>query len=75
MSTALDGNTESKVKFLSDEESVERFDKQVRNLLGISAEDFLARRAKGEYKDACEDSKVLKLLMMVPKSLADRGFK
>jgi hypothetical protein len=75
MSTALDGNTESKVKFLSDEESVERFDKQVRNLLGISAEDFLARRAKGEYKDACEDSKVLKLLMMVPKSLADRGVK
>ncbi|MBP9091986.1 hypothetical protein KBI23_13250 [bacterium] len=75
MSTALDGNTESKVKFLSDEESVERFDKQVRNLLGISAEDFLARREKGEYKDACEDSKVLKLLMMVPKSLADRGVK
>jgi len=75
MSAVLDGNTESKVKFLNDEESVERFDKQVRNLLGISAEDFLARRAKGEYKDSCEDSKVLKLLMMVPKSLADRGVK
>ena len=75
MSTVLDGNTESKVRFLNDEESVERFDKQVRNLLGISAEDFLARRAKGEYKDACEDSRVLKLLMMVPKSLADRGVK
>lgn len=75
MSTVLDGNTESKIRFLSDEESVERFDKQVRNLLGISAEDFLARRAKGEYKDACEDSRVLKLLMMVPKSLADRGVK
>ncbi len=75
MSTVLDGNTESKVKFLNDEESGERFDKQVRNLLGISAEDFLARRAKGEYKDACEDSRVLKLLMMVPKSLADRGVK
>jgi hypothetical protein len=75
MSTVLDGNTESKVRFLNDEESVERFDKQVRNLLGISADDFLARRAKGDYKDACEDSRVLKLLMMVPKSLADRGVK
>ena len=53
----------------------ERFDKKVSNLHGISAEDFLARREKGEYKDACEDSKVLKLLMMVPKSLADRGVK
>ncbi len=75
MSTVLGGNTESEVKFLNDEESVQRFDSQVRSLLGISAEDFLARRAKGEYKDACEDSRVLKLLMMVPKSLADRGVK
>ena len=75
MSTVLDGDTESTVRFLNDEESVQRFDEQVRNLLGISAEDFLERRATGEYKDACEDSKVLKLLMMVPKSLADRGVK
>ncbi len=75
MSTVLDGNTESKVKFLNDAESVKRFDEQVRSLLGISAEEFLARRAKGEYKEACEDSRILKLLMMVPKSLADRGGK
>lgn len=75
MSTVADGNTESEVKFLNDEESVQYFDKQVRKLLGISAEDFLARRAKGDFKDACEDSKILKLLMMVPKSLANRGNK
>ncbi|MBU6452385.1 MAG: hypothetical protein KGS72_11440 [Cyanobacteria bacterium REEB67] len=75
MSTTVGGNTESNVIFLNDEESVQRFDQQVRELLGISAEEFLARRATGAYKDTCEDSKILKLLMMVPKLLADRGVK
>ncbi|MDZ4834207.1 MAG: hypothetical protein SGJ27_10560 [Candidatus Melainabacteria bacterium] len=75
MSADFGGNSESKVKFLNDEEAVELFETQVRNLLGISAKEFLALRATGQYKNSCEDSRMLKLLMMVPRSLADRGVK
>jgi hypothetical protein len=71
-SSVADDKSESKIKLLNDKEAVEYFDAQVRALLDISAEEFLERRSKGEYKDACDNPKVLRLLMMVPKLLARR---
>jgi len=75
MSAVLNDNCEPEVKMLDETEAVTFFEGQVQSLLGISAEDFLTRRAKGEYKDACDNPRVLKLLMMVPKALAGRDHK
>ncbi len=60
---------------LGEKEAAEFFDKQVRALLNISTEEFLERRRRGDYKDACDNPKVLKLLMMIPKSVAQRDHK
>ncbi|HEY9772899.1 MAG TPA: hypothetical protein V6C81_03715 [Planktothrix sp.] len=67
MSKVLKGKEESNVRLLDEQEAVEFFDEQVRALLGVSAKEFLTRRQNGVYKDACDNPKVLKLLMMIPK--------
>jgi hypothetical protein len=74
-SSTIDGKPESKIELLTDEQAVEFFDKQVRALLDISSSEFLSRLDKGELKDACDNPKVLKLLMMIPKSAAHRDHK
>ena len=73
MTAVLNDNGESKVKMLDEKEAVLFFEAQVKSLLGISADEFLTRREKGEYKVACDNPAILKLLMMVPKALAGRG--
>jgi hypothetical protein len=74
-SSVIGDKSESKIVLLNDEQAIEFFDKQVRALLGISGSEFLSRLDKGEYKDACDNPKVLKLLMMIPKSKAHRDHK
>jgi hypothetical protein len=71
MSAILNDNCESKVKLLDDSQAVEFFEEQVQALLGMSAGEFLERRASGEYKDACDNPKVLKLLMMIPRAFVN----
>lgn len=66
MNGPMKNESGSKVKILDDSQAAEFFDKQVRSLLGISAEEFLQRRANAEYSDVCDNSKVLKLLMINP---------
>lgn len=68
--SVIDDKSESKIRLLNEKEAVEHFNTQVQALLGISAEEFLERRMKGEYQDACDNPKILKLLMMIPKLLA-----
>jgi len=58
----------SKVELLSDEQAITFFDKQTQALLHISGAEFVARARKGEYKDGCDNPKILKLLMMIPES-------
>ena len=58
----------SKVELLSDEQAIAFFHKQTQALLQISGAEFLARAQRGEYKDASDNPKVLKLLMMIPES-------
>jgi hypothetical protein len=36
--------------------------------LGISADEFMRRYRKGEYKDACDNPRLLEVLMMIPKN-------
>ncbi len=67
-SSVIDDKSESKVELLDDSQAEAFLDKQTQALLKISGAEFIERASKGEYKDACEDSKILRLLMMIPKS-------
>ncbi len=69
MSSSVTGSTPNhNVELLTDQQALTFFDKQTQALLSISGEEFIKRAKKGEYKVACDDSKILKLLMMIPKS-------
>lgn len=70
-SSVIDDKSKPKIELLNDEQAAEFFDNQVRALLSISGAEFLERLDKGEYKDACDNPKVLKLLMMIPKAHRD----
>jgi hypothetical protein len=74
MSSSLAEEKNQKIEWLDDKQARAFFDKQVQGILGITGEEFLARAEKGEYKEACDNPKILKLLMMIPESLC-RGHK
>lgn len=74
-SSVLGDKPQSKVELLTEAQAEEFFDKQTRALLDISGAEFIERAKKGEYKEACQDSKILKLLMMIPKSAGSRDHK
>lgn len=73
MSTVFLNKDEEKIgDLLDDKQAVEFFEKLVDSYLGISAEEFLEKLEKGEYKNSCDDPHVMKLIMMIPKSLGNR---
>jgi hypothetical protein len=67
-SSVIEDKPRQNVELLNEEQAIEFFDKQARALLQISGAEFIERANKGEYKEACDNSKILKLLMMIPKS-------
>ena len=48
--------TDDNFQWLTREEERQAFDEQVRELLGISGEEFLRRLDSGMYRDAVDDS-------------------
>lgn len=72
-SSVLDEKFDSNVQMLNDEQAVQLFENLVHSTFGISGTEFLERYHKGEYKDACDNPRLLKILMMIPKSTHSRG--
>jgi hypothetical protein len=68
MSAVLNDKANPDVRMLNEQQAAEFFEKLVRSSLGISAAEFFERYQRGEYKDACDNSRVLKVLMMIPKA-------
>lgn len=68
MSTVLDSTNDSNVELLNEEEAAKLFENLVKSSLGISVPEFLTRYKNGEYKDACDNPRLLKVLMMIPKA-------
>ena len=67
-SSTLDNKSDSNVRVLNEEQAQAHFEELVQNYLGIRADEFLQRYQRGEYKDVCDDSRLLKIIMMIPKS-------
>ncbi len=55
------------IRILTRDESIELFNNYVRSQLGISGDEFVKRYGKGEYKNACPNSRLLKALMLMPR--------
>jgi len=66
--SALKNRHEPKIKMLNLQEANELFENTVSSSLGITADEFMERYHKGEYKDACNNPSLLKVLMMIPKN-------
>ena len=71
-SSTLDNTNDSNVHVLNQEQARVHFEELVQNYLGISATEFLERYNRGEYKDVCGDSRLLKIIMMIPKSCGNK---
>ena len=52
------------VRFLTPQEAWDQYDQAARESLGISAEEFEAALARGEYADPDEDRRVLRLMFL-----------
>ena len=65
---ALKNRHESRIRMLNPKEANEFFDNTVQSYLGITGDEFMKRYRKGEYKNACDNSRLLKVLMMIPKN-------
>jgi hypothetical protein len=72
MSTVAKKN-EQESMFLNEAEAVAFFDQQARALLNMSGDEFLKRLDAGEYKNTCDNSRVLKLKMLAPKRSVKHG--
>jgi hypothetical protein len=66
-SATLKDKHDSNMEMLNPEQVNQLFENLVNSYLGISSEEFLKRYRQGEYKDACNDPRLLKILIMVPK--------
>jgi hypothetical protein len=65
MTTKPVGN--SPVAWLTDDEAVEFFDRNARELLGISGEEFLRRWDRGDYRGIeDDDERIISLAMLIP---------
>ena len=67
-SSIIEDKPKHNVELLNDAQAQEFFDQQTQALLNISGAEFIKRAGRGEYKETCQDSKILKLLMMLPNS-------
>jgi hypothetical protein len=54
---------------LNDAEAAAFFEELVRFNLYISLDEFLQRYRRGEYKSACNNPRLLEVLMMIPQAL------
>lgn len=68
MSGGVLDHKEPNIQMLDDVQAAKFFEKLVNSYLGISVEEFYERYRKGEYKDACNNPRLLKVLMMIPKA-------
>ena len=66
--SVLSDKDDSNVQLLNETQAAEFFENLVQSYLGISADEFLVRYRRGEYKDACNNPRLLKVLMMIPKA-------
>ncbi len=66
--SALKNRHESRIRMLNPKEANEFFDNTVQSYLGITGDEFMKRYRKGEYKNACDNPRLLKVLMMIPKN-------
>jgi hypothetical protein len=66
--SVLKNRQESRIQMLNPKEANELFDNTVQSYLGITADEFMEGYRKGEYKDACNNPRLLKVLMMIPKN-------
>ncbi len=67
-SVVVDEKFDSNVEMLNDVQAARLFENLVKSSFGITAAEFLERYRKGEYKDACNNPRLLKILMMIPKA-------
>jgi|GEM_PF-5574426 len=67
-SSVLDNKNEPNIQMLNEEQAAKFFENLVQSYLGLSADEFLKRYRNGEYKDACNNPRLLKVLMMIPKA-------
>ena len=65
---ALKNKHESSIEMLNPKKANELFENTVQSYLNITANEFMKRYHKGTYKDACNNPRLLKLLMMIPKN-------
>lgn len=59
---------DSPVAWLTDEEAESFFDRNARELVGMSGKDFLVRWDRGEFRKRVDinDDRVLRLAMLIP---------
>lgn len=55
-----------KIQRLNLQQANELFENTVQLYLNITADEFMKRYRDGEYKNVCNNSRILKLLMMIP---------
>ncbi len=54
------------IKDLTLEEGRDLFDRKARQYLGVSGDEFIRRLEAGEYGDPDDDSRVMRLVMLLP---------
>ena len=54
------------LRYLDEKEGAELFDRHAWNLMGMSGKEFLERYDRGEFKNGHEDSRIVKLEMLIP---------
>lgn len=74
-SSPVDKNDHPNVQMLDENQAAKFFENLVKVNLGISTTEFFERYKKGEYKDACNNPRLLKVLMMIPKAAGNCGNK
>lgn len=68
MSSGILDQKEPNIQMLDEVQAAKFFEKLVQSYLGIGVEEFYERYRKDEYKDACNNPRLLKVLMMIPKA-------
>ena len=68
MGTVINGKSTPDVQFLNESQAMEFVAKIVKFNLGITVEEFFERYNNGEYKDACNNPRLMRVLMMIPKA-------
>jgi len=69
MSAGVNSDNEPEIQILSDEQAKRQFEETVRRHFKMSSDEFLKKLRAGEFKINCDDSNLLQVLSLIPKSL------